>query len=136
MVLNLSRMHSEDDKYKYIKFIFPNILLDNILFWKNFVLPLKEIHLVHSCVEGIMPRFRSSLPEVFCNFIKKETLVQLFSCEFCEVFKNIFFTEHLRWMLLLDWDILSIKKHFEKSDLNANDTYFCSSYIFGLIFWN
>ena len=26
-----------------------------------------------------------------CNFIKKETLVQLFSCEFCEIFKNTFF---------------------------------------------
>ena len=31
-----------------------------------------------------------------CNFIKKETLVQLFSCKFCEIFKNTFFTEHLR----------------------------------------
>ena len=28
-----------------------------------------------------------------CNFIKKETLAQLFSCEFCQIFKNIFFTE-------------------------------------------
>ena len=24
------------------------------------------------------------------NFIKKETLAQVFSCEFCEIFKNIF----------------------------------------------
>ena len=30
------------------------------------------------------------------NFIKKETLAQVFSCNFCETFKNIFFTEHLR----------------------------------------
>ena len=30
-----------------------------------------------------------------CNFIKKETLVQVFSCEFCEFFKNVFLTEHL-----------------------------------------
>ena len=30
-----------------------------------------------------------------CNFIKKETLAQVFSCEFCENFKNTFFTEHL-----------------------------------------
>ena len=29
-------------------------------------------------------------------FIKKETLpAQIFSCEFCEIFKNTFFTEHL-----------------------------------------
>ena len=26
-----------------------------------------------------------------CNFIKKETLVQVFSYEICEIFKNIFF---------------------------------------------
>ena len=30
-----------------------------------------------------------------CNFIKEETLTQVFSCEFCEIFKNTFFTEHL-----------------------------------------
>ena len=28
--------------------------------------------------------------EVLCNFIKKETAAQVFSCEFCEIFKNIF----------------------------------------------
>ena len=30
-----------------------------------------------------------------CNFIKKETLAQVFSCEFCKISKNTFFTEHL-----------------------------------------
>ena len=30
-----------------------------------------------------------------CNFIKKETLAQVLSCEFFEIFKNTFFTEHL-----------------------------------------
>ena len=34
------------------------------------------------------------------NFIKKETLVQMFSCEFGAVFKSINFTEHLRCLLL------------------------------------
>ena len=34
-----------------------------------------------------------------CNFIKKETLVQVFSCEFWEIAKNTFFTEHLWWLL-------------------------------------
>ena len=29
-----------------------------------------------------------------CNFIKKETLAQVFSCEFCEISKNTFFIEH------------------------------------------
>ena len=31
------------------------------------------------------------------NFIKKETLAQVFSCEICEIFKNTFLTEHL-WL--------------------------------------
>ena len=36
-----------------------------------------------------------------CNFIKKESLAQVFLCEFCETSKNTFFTEHLRLLLLL-----------------------------------
>ena len=28
-----------------------------------------------------------------CNFVKKETLAQVFSCEFCEIFKSTVFTE-------------------------------------------
>ena len=41
-------------------------------------------------------------PEVFlempkaCKFIKKDTLAQVFSCEFCKISKDIFFKEHLR----------------------------------------
>ena len=41
--------------------------------------------------------YRSSRPEVFCKkgdackSIKKETLAQIFSCEFCEISKNTFF---------------------------------------------
>ena len=38
----------------------------------------------------------SFLQSEVCNFITKDTLAQVFSCEFCEIFKNIFFTEHLR----------------------------------------
>ena len=30
-----------------------------------------------------------------CNFIKKESMAQVFSCEFCEISTNTFFTEHL-----------------------------------------
>ena len=31
-----------------------------------------------------------------CNFIKKETLAQVFFCEFFEISKNTSFTKHLR----------------------------------------
>ena len=30
------------------------------------------------------------------NFIKKETLAHVLSCEFCEISKSTFFTEHFR----------------------------------------
>ena len=32
--------------------------------------------------------------------LRKETLGQVFSCEFCEISKNTFFIEHLLWLLL------------------------------------
>ena len=35
-----------------------------------------------------------------CDFIKKEILAQVFSCEFCKIFKNTFFIEHFRRLLL------------------------------------
>ena len=45
---------------------------------------------------------KTLVPEPFfnkaqaCNFIKKETLAQVFSCEFWNISKNTFFTEHIR----------------------------------------
>ena len=67
--------------------------------------------------------FRSSRPEVFCKkgvtekhlfqslflnkvagqawtFVKKETLAQVFSYEFCEISKNTFLHRTPRWLLL------------------------------------
>ena len=35
------------------------------------------------------------------SLLNKETLAQVFSCEFREILKNTVFTEHLRWLLLL-----------------------------------
>ena len=41
--------------------------------------------------------FKLSFRLQVCNFIKKETLLaQAFSCAFCEMFRNTFFTEHLQ----------------------------------------
>ena len=44
--------------------------------------------------KAVFLKFRKISPQA-CNFIKKEALAQMFSCEFCEIFKNTFFTEHL-----------------------------------------
>ena len=35
--------------------------------------------------------FFNKVADAACNFIKKETLAQVFSCEFCEISKNTFF---------------------------------------------
>ena len=40
-----------------------------------------------------------------CNFIKKESLTQVFCCEFWEISKNNFFIEHLRTTAFEDWFI-------------------------------
>ena len=49
-------------------------------------------------IHGKTPVLESHFLKIFrheaCNFIKKETPKKLFFCEFCEVFKNTFFTEH------------------------------------------
>ena len=75
-------------------------------------------------------------PEVFCkacNFIKKESLSQVFSRAFCKIFKSTFFTEHLRtnasnmisllywitiiwniWWFFLIWLTYSHKRSYKK----------------------
>ena len=39
--------------------------------------------------------FCFAIIKLFKHTIKKEALTQMFSCEFCEISKNTFFTEHL-----------------------------------------
>ena len=77
---------------------------------------------------GVFENFAKFTGEHLCQgllfnkvarFIKKQALAQLFSCGFCEIFKNTFFTEHLLdtasasgcfckkplkfWLLLVKW---------------------------------
>ena len=56
-----------------------------------------------------------------CNFIKKETLPYVFSCEFCEISKNALFIEHhlddCFWFYL--WRVFYIF-HYQKSRLVEN----------------
>ena len=62
-----------------------------------------------------------------CNLIKKETLAQVFFCEFCKISKNIFFTEHLRWQLLvIKCDYFNILPTYQEEVKTANTklTYF------------
>ena len=49
----------------------------------------------HLCQSLFLIKLQASGLQQACNFIKKKTLAQVFSCEFCEISKNTFFTEHL-----------------------------------------
>ena len=49
----------------------------------------------HLCQSLFFDKVAGLRPEA-CMFIKKETLAQVFSCKFCEISENTFFTEQLR----------------------------------------
>ena len=46
-------------------------------------------------IKGSLEISQNSQETTTSNFIKKGTLAQVFSCEFCEISKGTFFTEHL-----------------------------------------
>ena len=70
------------------------------------------------------------------NFIKKEALAQVLSCEFCEICKNTFYTEH-HWVTASEHSV-AISFYIPKAILTSHFAYF-KSYsecwdILGLIF--
>ena len=44
----------------------------------------------HRCQSLSLNKVAGLWPEA-CNFIKKETVLQVFSCEFCEIYTNTFY---------------------------------------------
>ena len=66
-------------------------------------------------------------PKVFykhCNFIKNGTLVQVLSCEFCEIVKNTFFTEHIQTAATeIDYNFVIQHLYFLKNKLKCNLTH-------------
>ena len=50
-----------------------------------------------------------------CSFLKKEIPTQVFSCEFCTIFKNTF-TEQLRWLHLQRPYYISVKEILETAN--------------------
>ena len=54
------------------------------------------------------------------NFIKKETLAQVLSYEFCEIFMNNSFIEHIPWLLfeyVLIWIISWLSSKISAADI-------------------
>ena len=56
------------------------------------------------------------------NFIKKENLAQVLSCEFWEILKNTFFIERLRWLLLSARIWRRTEKHAFASEFVVQET--------------
>ena len=94
---------------------------------------IETINISHVVLRLLWSRFSSRRPEVYwktyCNIysrvsflIKMQTppatlfkngdLAQVFSCEFCKIFKNAILLEQLWWLLLLDqlwWLLLQVQ---------------------------
>ena len=67
----------------------------------NLLLFFRSSHQRCSVRKGVLRNFAKFTGNHLCqslffNFIKKETLTQVFFCDFWEIFKNTFLTEHLR----------------------------------------
>ena len=59
------------------------------MFYKNRCCQkFRKIHKKTPVLESFLIKLQAS----DCNLIKKETLAQMFSADFCEIFKNTFFT--------------------------------------------
>ena len=65
------------------------------------------------------PLFQKSCRPQACNFIKKETLAQLFFCEFCEISKNNLFTKYF-WTTALYINDAVVMAHSHKSLKSSN----------------
>ena len=63
---------------------------------KNIFLKFRNIHSKTSVLESVFIKVAELHA---CNFIKV-TSTQLFSCEYCKIFKNSFFIEHVQWLVL------------------------------------
>ena len=58
--------------------------------------------------------FFNQVDQRFATLLKKKTLAQVFSCNFYEISKNTFFTEHLRLLLLIISLYYSESKEYNK----------------------
>ena len=62
-----------------------------------------------------------------CNFINKETLTQVFSCEFCEIFKNTFFYRTLSVAASVENQLFTKKRNRRFRRLPRNNMFWWES---------
>ena len=132
----------EDLQAKFTQSIAENEKFRNIrplVLWKNRSIENnhRSIHQRCSVRKGILEISQNSqestcarvsflikLKASACNFIKKETLAQVLSCEFYEFLRTLFLAEHLRLLLLKENIFLTfsnIPNHKEKPILTYSN---------------
>ena len=81
----------------------------NLKMWK-----IQNSHTEVSCKKGVLKSFLKVTEKQLCQslffnkvagfrpatLLKKETLAQVYSCEFWQIVKKTFFIKHLQWLLL------------------------------------
>ena len=89
-----------DFQYSFFCFLFgENVFLRSShleVFYEGFLRSFIKLTRKHGARVSFLIKLQGA-----CNFIKKRLWHRFFSCEFCEISKNTFLTEHLRWLLLL-----------------------------------
>ena len=86
-----------------------------IYLWRN----SRSSHRRFSVKEGVLRNFTKFTEKHLCQslFFNRVTLAQVFSWEFCEISKNIFFTEHLPttanfWHVIAGWvRVIKVLRH-------------------------
>ena len=101
--------------------------------WPRQKQPPEEVCKKNVLLEISQNSRKTPVPEFFaeaCNFILKETLAQVFSCEFCDVSKNTFVTEHLWPTASAQIDPDKIVNYFSvKSCLRTVDQHYTAKFL-------
>ena len=82
-----------------------------------------------------------------CNFIKKETMAQVFFCEFCKNFKNTFFSKntavsasvsdyHMKWWTSLQPSLVHVNICIHNHPWSLNNVMFWFVYICQNLYWS
>ena len=73
-----------------------------------------KFHKIHRKTPVPESLFKDSCRPQACNFVEKEALAQVLSCEFCVISKKTFFTEPLWWLLQASFHKNALSLIFDK----------------------
>ena len=88
IINNYVRVYDLKSNRRYIFFLKSTEAVAQRCSVKNLFIEIFQNSYQNTCVRV---SFFIKLQASMCNFIKKETLAQVFPCEFCKIFKNTYF---------------------------------------------